>query len=43
MLRMTKTKIEFIPDPYMNVLFEKGTRGKIYYILTDTIKSRINI
>ena len=43
MLRMTKIKIEFIPDPYMYVLFEKGTRGKFSYILTDAIQSRINI
>ena len=29
MLKMTKIEFEFIPDPGMYMLFEKGTRGGI--------------
>ena len=32
MLKMTKIKLELIPDPDMYILFEKGTRGGIFYI-----------
>ena len=32
MLKMTKIKLELIPDPGMYILFEKGTRGGISYI-----------
>ena len=32
MLKMTKTKLELIPDPDMYLFFEKGTRGRISYI-----------
>ena len=32
MLKMTKIKLELIPDPGMYILFEKGTRGEISYI-----------
>ena len=32
MLKMTKIKLEFIPDLDKNVFFEKGTRGGISYI-----------
>ena len=29
---MTEIELEFIPDPGMYILFEKGTRGGISYI-----------
>ena len=32
MLKMTKVKLELIPDPDMHIFFEKGTRGVISYI-----------
>ena len=32
MLKMTKIKLELIPDPDMYILFEKDTRGGIFYI-----------
>ena len=32
MLRMTKYKIDLVPDPEMYIFFEKGTRGGISYI-----------
>ena len=32
MLKMTKIKLELIPDPDMYIFFEKGTRGGISYI-----------
>ena len=32
MLKMTKIKLELIPDPDMHIFFEKGTRGGISYI-----------
>ena len=32
MLNMAKVELELIPDPDMYILFEKGTRGRIYYI-----------
>ena len=32
MLKMTEIELELIPDPNMYILFEKGTRGGIYYI-----------
>ena len=32
MLKMTKIKLELIPDPGMYIFFEKGTRGRISYI-----------
>ena len=32
MLNMTKVELEFIPDPDMYILFEKGTRGGVSYI-----------
>ena len=31
-LKMTKIKLELIPDPDMYIFFEKGTRGGISYI-----------
>ena len=43
MLKMTKTKIEFIPDPDMYIFFEKGTTGKILIFLIDTAKPMVNI
>ena len=32
MLKMTKIKLKLVPDPDMNIFFEKGTRGGISYI-----------
>ena len=32
MLKMTKIKLELIPDPDMYIFFKKGTRGGISYI-----------
>ena len=32
MLKMTKNKLELIPDPGMYIFFEKGTRGGTSYI-----------
>ena len=32
MLKMTKIKLELIPDPNMYIFFEKGIRGGIPYI-----------
>ena len=32
MVKMTKIEIELIQDPYMDIFFEKGTRGGISYI-----------
>ena len=32
MLKMTKIKLEPIPDPDMYIFFQKGTRGEISYI-----------
>ena len=32
MLKMTKIKLELIPDPDMFIFFEKGTRDWISYI-----------
>ena len=32
MLKMTKIKLELIPDPNMYIFFEKGKRGRISYI-----------
>ena len=32
MLKMTKIKLEFIPDLDKNIFFKKGTRGGISYI-----------
>ena len=32
MFKMTKVKLEFIPDPDMYIFFEKGTSGGISYI-----------
>ena len=32
MLKMTKMKLELIPDLDMNIFFEKGARGGISYI-----------
>ena len=32
MLKMTKVKLDFIPDPDMHIFFEKSTRGGISYI-----------
>ena len=32
LLKMTKVKLELIPDPDMHIFFEKGTRGGISYI-----------
>ena len=32
MLKMTKIKLEFIPDPDMYIFFEKNTRGGIFHI-----------
>ena len=32
MLKMTKIKLELIPDPDMYTFFEKGTRGGTSYI-----------
>ena len=31
MLKMTKIKLELIPDPGMYIFFEKSTRGRIIY------------
>ena len=41
MLKMTKVKLEFIADPDMHIIFEKGTRGGISYI--SNRKSKANI
>ena len=43
MLKMTKIKLELIPHLDMYILFEKGTRGEISYILIDIAKPTINI
>ena len=32
MLKITKIKLELIPDLYMYILFEKGTRGGLSYV-----------
>ena len=32
MLKMTKIKLELIPDPVMYIVFEKGITGRISYI-----------
>ena len=32
MLKMTKIEFEIIPDPDINIFFEKGKRGGIYNI-----------
>ena len=32
MLNMTKVELELVPDPYMYIFFEKGTRGAAFYI-----------
>ena len=40
---MAKVKLELILDFDMNLLFEKGMRGRVSYILKDTVKQRINI
>ena len=32
MLNMTKMELELIPDPDMNMFFEKGTIGEVSYI-----------
>ena len=32
MIKMTKIELDFIPDPYMHIFFEKGTRGGTSYI-----------
>ena len=32
MLKMTKNKLELIPDPDRYIFFAKGTSGAIYYI-----------
>ena len=32
MLKITKVKLELIPDPDMYILFKKGTKGGISYI-----------
>ena len=42
MLKMTKIKLELIPDPDMYILFEKGTRGGIFYISNRYNKANNN-
>ena len=32
MIKITKIKLEVVPDPDMYIFFEKGTRGQISYI-----------
>ena len=32
MLKMTRIKLQLIPDPDIYIFFEKGTRGEISYI-----------
>ena len=32
MLNMAKVELELIPDPDINILFEKDATGRIYYI-----------
>ena len=32
MLKMTKTKLELIPDPDIHIFFEKGSKGGPFYI-----------
>ena len=39
MLNMTKVELEFIPDADMYILFEKGTRGRVFYITTRCSKA----
>ena len=40
MLKMTKIKLELIPDPDMYIFPENGTRGGLYYI--SNIYSKAN-
>ena len=39
MLKLTKIKLEPIPDPDMYIFFEKGTRGEISYISNGYTKA----
>ena len=40
MFKMTKTELELIPDPDMNIFFEKGARGGISYIFNGYKQSQ---
>ena len=42
-LNMAKVELELISNFDMNLLFEKGMRGGVSYILKDTVKQRISI
>ena len=42
-LNMTKMELELIPDPYMYIFFEKGTRGGVPIFLMDIVKPAIGI
>ena len=42
MLNMTKMELELIPDPDMNMFFEKGTIGEVPYISNRYNKANNN-
>ena len=41
MLKMTKIKLELIPNPVMDIFYEKGIRGGISYISNRYSKSNM--
>ena len=41
MLKMTKIKLELIPNPAMYIFYEKGIRGGISYISNRYSKSNM--
>ena len=43
MLKMTKTRLELIPDPDMYIFFKKVIRGGISYISNRYRKAEINV
>ena len=42
MLNMAKIKLQIISDPDMNILFEKGMRGRVSYISNRYSKANDN-
>ena len=39
MLKITKNKLELVSNPYLFIFFEKGAKGRIFYVSNKYIKA----